>query len=87
MANFSYLLYKNDSQQVHVVSKRKEYALGGVSFSPNDAFSPNTQQRRTGLIVSNAAHSSIGLPHLTGEKWQLVSGDVMISQKCASCNW
>ena len=82
-----YITYLNNSQQVHVISKRPEYALGGVSFSPNAAFSPNTQQRWTGLIFSNAIHTSIGLPHLTGEKWQLVSGDVMVSQKCASCNY
>ena len=62
-------------------------ALGGVEFSPNDFFSPNSQQRWTGLIFGNAEHTAVGLPHLTGEKWQLVDPEVMISQKCASCNY
>lgn len=32
-------------------------------------------------------HSAIGLPHLTGEKWALVDEDILIAQKCGSCNY
>lgn len=75
------------SDQLHSLWHTSSYALGGVEFSPNDFFSPNSQQRWTGLIFANVEHTAIGLPHLTGEKWQLVDPDVMISQKCASCNY
>ena len=74
------------SDQLHSIWHTPSYALGGVEFSPNDFFSPNSQQRWTGLVFGNVEHTAIGLPHLTGEKWQLVDEDVMISQKCADCN-
>lgn len=48
---------------------------------------PNSQQRWTGLVFGNVLHTAIGLPHLTGEKWQLVDPEIMISQKCATCNY
>jgi hypothetical protein len=52
-----------------------------------DFFSPNSQQRWTGLVFGNPEHTAVGLPHLTGEKWSIVDEDIMISQKCASCNY
>ena len=52
-----------------------------------DFFSPNSQQRWTGLGFGNPEHTAVGLPHLTGEKWSIVDEDIMISQKCASCNY
>lgn len=83
--NFTALL--ENSSQVHVLHKSPEYAMGAVSFSPNAAFSPGSQQRWVGLIFSNMVHTSIGLPHLTGEKWSVVGDGVMMAAKCASCNY
>lgn len=76
-----------ESDQLHSIWHTPSYTLGGVEFSPNDAFSPNSQQRWTGLIFGNVRHTAIGLPHLTGEKWAIVDEDIMIAQKCASCNY
>ena len=75
------------SNQLHSVWHTPSYALGGVEFSPNDYFSPNSQQRWSGLIFGNVEHTAIGLPHLTGEKWAVVGKDIMIAQKCATCNY
>lgn len=74
-------------RQVHVVSRTPEYSLAGVVFSPNDAFVANCQQRGTGLVFSNPEHSAVVLPHLTGEKWGLVEQDLMLVQRCGSCNY
>ena len=74
-------------KQIHVVSRTKEWALAGVEFSPNDAFIANSQQRGTGLVFANDAHSTVALPHLTGEKWGLVQEDLMFVQRCGSCNY
>eukprot|EP00041_Stephanoeca_diplocostata_P010718 m.170857 g.170857 ORF g.170857 m.170857 type:complete len:550 (+) comp18272_c0_seq1:84-1733(+) len=75
-----HITYLNASQggsrQVHVIARDPAYSLGGVVFSPNDAFSANTQQRWTGLVFANAAHTAVGLPHLTGEKWALIDQEV-----------
>ena len=49
------------SDQVHAIWHTPSYALGGVEFSPNDYFSPNTQQRWTGMIFGNAHHTALGL--------------------------
>ena len=87
-ANYTFTTLLRNSSQVHVLHKTPEFALGAVSFSPSSAFSPGTQQRWVGLIFSNSFHSSIGLPHLTGEKWSVVGEQgAMISGKCASCNY
>ena len=75
------------SNQLHSVWHTPSYALGGVEFSPNDYFSPNSQQRWSGLIFGNVEHTAIGLPHLTGEKWAVVGKDIMIAQKCSTCNY
>ena len=75
------------SRQVHVISKTPYWALAGVTFSPNDAFVANSQQRGTGLTFSGVDHSAVALPHLTGEKWGLVDGNVMMAQRCGSCNY
>ena len=61
--------------------------MGGVEFSPNDFFSPNSQQRWIGLIMNDYNHTALGMPHLTGEKWSLVAEDIMISTRCATCNY
>ena len=74
-------------KQIHVVSKTPAYALAGVMFSPNDAFIANSQQRGTGLTFGNDVHGAVALPHLTGEKWGVVDGDVMLVQRCGSCNY
>ena len=55
--------------QVHTIWHTRSYALGGVEFSPNDFFSPNSQQRWTGLIMNDVNHTALGLPHLTGESF------------------
>ena len=34
-----------------------------------DAFSPNTMDRWTGLIFNNKNMTLLGLPHTHGEKW------------------
>ena len=74
-------------RQIHVVSHTPAYALAGVMFSPNDAFVANCQQRGTGLVFSNVDHSAVALPHLTGEKWGVIDQDVMLVQRCGSCNY
>ena len=87
-SNYTYTTLLANSSQVHVLHRTPQYALGAVSFSPSSAFSPGSQQRWVGLIFSNIVHSSIGLPHLTGEKWSVVGDNgVMIAGKCASCNY
>lgn len=78
---------KNVSDQVHTIWRTPSYLLGGVAFSPNDFFSANTQQRWVGLIFSNRDHTSLGMPHLTGEKWALIDNDIGIFHKCATCNY
>ena len=75
------------SRQIHVVSRTPAYSLAGVQFSPNDVFVANSQQRGTGLTFSNMHHSAVALPHLTGEKWGIVDHDVMLVQRCGSCNY
>ena len=55
--------------QVHTIWHTPSYALGGVEFSPNDFFSPNSQQRWTGLIFADVNHTALGLPHLTGQSF------------------
>jgi hypothetical protein len=75
------------SRQLHVVSRTPEWALAAVAFSPNDAFVANSQQRGTGLTFGNGAHSAVALPHLTGEKWGILDQDVMLVQRCGSCNY
>ena len=84
-AGFNQLLLR--PKQIHVVSHTKDWALAGVEFSPNDMFVANTQQRGTGLVFANADHSTVALPHLTGEKWGTIDQDVMIVQRCGSCNY
>ena len=74
-------------RQIHVVSSTKDWALASVEFSPNDPFVANTQQRGTGLVFANDEHSTVALPHLTGEKWGLVEEDLMFVQRCGSCNY
>eukprot|EP00040_Diaphanoeca_grandis_P009732 m.49900 g.49900 ORF g.49900 m.49900 type:complete len:705 (-) comp21159_c1_seq1:362-2476(-) len=74
-------------KQVHVVHQTPFYALAGVVFSPNDAYIPNCQQRGTGLVFSNKDHSAVSFPHLTGEKWALIDEDIMLVQRCGSCNY
>jgi hypothetical protein len=74
-------------KQIHVVSHTKDWALAGVEFSPNDKFVANTQQRGTGLVFANDDHSAVALPHLTGEKWGTVDQDLMMVQRCGSCNY
>ena len=75
------------SNQVHTIWRTPSYLLGGVVFSPNDFFSANTQQRWVGLIFSNAYHTAVGMPHITGEKWSLIDADIGIFHKCGSCNY
>ena len=82
---FNMLLKK--PKQIHVVSHTKDWALAGVEFSPNDVFVANTQQRGTGLVFANDDHSTVTLPHLTGEKWGTVDRDLMMVQRCGSCNY
>lgn len=83
--------YLNKSDQVHVISVTSSYTLGGVEFSPNDVFSPNTMDRWTGLIFGNRVNSAIGLPHGTGDKWSVTQqwpeGSVMIAQNCGTCGY
>ena len=52
-----------------------------VVFSPNDYFSPNSQQRLIGLIFNDYSYTAVGMPHLTGEKCSLVDRDIMISTR------
>jgi hypothetical protein len=74
-------------RQIHVVSRTPAYGLSGVVFNPHDAFVANCQQRGTGLVFANDEHSAVALPHLTGEKWGLVEDDLMMVQRCGSCNY
>ena len=74
-------------KQIHVVSHTPAYAMSAVQFSPNDAFVANCQQRGTGLVFANGVHTTVALPHLTGEKWGLLDQDVMLVQRCGSCNY
>jgi hypothetical protein len=79
--------FLHDSRQINYIHTTPAYSMGGVVFSPNDFFVGGSQQRWTGLVFSNANSTTIGLRHLTGEKWALVHEDVMIAQKCATCNY
>lgn len=36
--------------------------MGAVVFSPNDYFSPNSQQRWVGLIFNDFNHTALGMP-------------------------
>ena len=38
-------------------------------------------------MFANTIHSTVALPHLTGEKWGTVDHDVMMVQRCGSCNY
>ena len=79
--------YLNRSDQVSTISATRAYSLGGVEFSPADAFSPNTMDRWTGLIFSNRETTVLGLPHTHGDKWAVIDGAVMIAQNCGSCGY
>ena len=68
--------YLNQSDSVHTISATRGYSLGGVEFSPNDAFSPNTMDRWTGLIFNNPSKTVLGLPHTHGDKWAVIDKDV-----------
>jgi hypothetical protein len=85
-SNGAYLM-EAQSDQLHTVWQTPSYGMGAVVFSPNDYFSPNSQQRWVGLIFNDENHTSLGMPHLTGEKWSLVDEDIMIMQRCGSCNY
>jgi len=76
--------YAKKSDQVHHISATRSYLLGGVIFSPNDRFSPNTMDRWTGLVFANENHTLVGLPgNGPGDKWCLIGEGLMIAQKCA----
>ena len=85
--------YRNVSDAVHTISATKSYVLGGVEFDPRNRFSPNEQDRWTGLIFSNkvtppaAGPTVLGLPHGTGDKWCVVGSNVMIAQGCPGCGY
>eukprot|EP01048_Picozoa_sp_COSAG05_P020089 COSAG05_NODE_3325_length_2149_cov_1.597073_1_plen_693_part_10 len=79
--------YLNRSDQINTISATRAYSLGGVEFSPADAFSPNTMNRWTGLIFNNRETTLLGLPHTHGDKWAVIDGDVMIAQNCGSCSY
>ena len=63
----------------------------GLTWWHTSAVRPFTVERAllyaNRLVFGNADDSAIGLPHLTGEKWSLVDEDVMIAQRCGSCNY
>ena len=51
LANGAYLM-EAKSDQVHTIWQTPSYGMGAVVFSPNDYFSPNSQQRWVGLIFN-----------------------------------
>ena len=75
---------ESKSDQVHTIWMTSSYGMGAVVFSPNDYFSPNSQQRWVGLIFSDFNHTALGMPHLTGEKWGIVDEDIMLLQRCGN---
>ena len=79
--------FRANSRQVSYIHFTPSFSMSGVLFSPNHFFAGGSQQRWTGLVFSNANSTTLGLRHLTGEKWALVDQGVMIAQKCASCNY
>lgn len=60
-SNGAYLL-EPKSDQVHTIWQTPSYGMGAVVFSPNDYFSPNSQQRWVGLIFSDFNHTALGMP-------------------------
>ena len=84
-SNGAYLM-EPKSDQVHTIWMTSSYGMGAVVFSPNDYFSPNSQQRWVGLIFSDFNHTALGMPHLTGEKWGIVDEDIMLLQRCGTCS-
>ena len=50
-ANGAYLM-EAKSDQIHTIWATPSYGMGAVVFSPNDYFSPNSQQRWVGLIFN-----------------------------------
>jgi hypothetical protein len=78
-----------------VWSSLRTYALLMIFWHPfdqqfichwhvQDMFVANTQQRGTGLVFANGDHSTVALPHLTGEKWGAVHQDIMMVQRCGT---
>ena len=57
LANGAYLM-EAKSDQVHTIWQTPSYGMGAVVFSPNDYFSPNSQQRWVGLISKNFERGS-----------------------------
>ena len=45
------------SDQVHTIWQTPSFGMGAVVFSPNDYFSPNSQQRWVGLIFNGESLS------------------------------
>ena len=39
------------------------------------------------VCLADENHTAFGFPHLTGEKYSLVDEDIMIMQRCGSCNY
>ena len=48
-----------------------------------------SQQRWTGLTFSNDVHTTLGMAHMTGDKWSVTTGRggcaVHVAMKCATC--
>ena len=57
LANGAYLM-EAKSDQVHTIWQTPSYGMGAVVFSPNDYFSPNSQQRWVGLIFNGESVKS-----------------------------
>jgi hypothetical protein len=60
-SNGAYLMQPK-SDQVHTLWHTPSYGMGAVVFSPNDYFSPNSQQRWVGLIFNDYNHTALGMP-------------------------
>jgi hypothetical protein len=77
------------SNQINSQYYTPQFGIGGVEFSPDDLFEAVSMQRWTGLIFSNADHTTMGMPHMTGDKWSITRGfggaAIQIAQKCATC--
>lgn len=68
-----------DSHMVNYGYRTPEYLMGCSMYDPNRIYGHGCEGRWSGIVFRNRA--IVSLPAYTGEKWNVQSRDVMITQK------
>jgi HEAT repeat protein len=68
-----------NSHMINYTYRTPDYVMGCSIYDPNRSFAPNCEGRWSGVIFRDRA--IISLDAYTGEKWNVQSKDVMITQR------